>query len=60
MGTSAPKKKGTDGGKISKQPPTSLCTNFLHKENNGESNQLRLSFRTVWGSTEILLYLSTT
>ena len=44
-------------GKISAQPHTSLCTQFLDKENNGEKNSLPLGlgfcFRMIRGYSEI-------
>ena len=44
-------------GKISAQPHTSLCTQFLDKENNGEKISLPLGlgycFRIIRGYSEI-------
>ena len=45
-------------GKISVQPHTTLCIQFLDRENNDKNNTLPLGkqvcFTTVWGYAEIL------
>ena len=45
-------------GKISAQPHTSLCIQFLDRENNDKNNRLPLGkqicFTIVWGCAEIL------
>ena len=45
-------------GKISAQPHTTLCTQFLDRENNDKNNRLPLGkqicFTIVWGCAEIL------
>ena len=45
-------------GKISAQPHTTLCIQFLDKENNDKNNTLPLGkqvcFTIVWGCAEIL------
>ena len=45
-------------GKISAQPHTTLCIQFLDRENNDKNNRLPLGkqicFTIVWGCTEIL------
>ena len=46
-------------GKVSAQPPTTLCIQFLDRENNDKNNTLPLGkqicFTIVWGCAEILL-----
>ena len=48
------------GGKISVQPHTTLCIQFLNRENNDKNNTLPLGkqicFIIVWGCVEILPY----
>ena len=45
-------------GKISAQPHTTLCIQFLDRENNDKNNRLPLGkqicFTIVWGFAEIL------
>ena len=45
-------------GKISVQPHTTLCIQFLNRENNDKNNTLPLGkqicFTIVWGCAEIL------
>ena len=45
-------------GKISVQPHTTLCIQFLNRENNDKNNTLplgkQISFTIVWGCAEIL------
>ena len=45
-------------GKISAQPHTTLCIQFLDRENNDKNNRLPLGkqicFTIVWGCAEIL------
>ena len=45
-------------GKISAQPHTTLCIQFLDRENNDKNNTLPLGkqicFTIVWGCAEIL------
>ena len=45
-------------GKISAQPQTTLCIQFLDRENNNKNNTLPLGkqicFTIVWGCAEIL------
>ena len=45
-------------GKISAQPHTTLCIQFLDRENNDKNNRLPLGkqicFAIVWGFAEIL------
>ena len=45
-------------GKVSAQPHTTLCIQFLDKENNDKNNTLPLGkqicFTIVWGCAEIL------
>ena len=47
-----------NSGKISAQPHTSLCIQFLNRENNDKNNTLPLGkqicFTIVWGCAEIL------
>ena len=47
-------------GKISAQPHTTLCIQFLDRENNDKNNRLPLGkqicFTIVWGCAEILPY----
>ena len=51
-------------GKISVQPHTTLCIQFLDRENNEKNNRLPLGkqicFTIVWGCAEILPILVTT
>ena len=46
-------------GKVSAQPHTTLCIQFLDKENNDKSNTLpfgkQICFTIVWGCAEIYL-----
>ena len=48
-------------GKISAQPHTTLCIQFLDRENNDENNRLPLGkqicFTIVWGCAEIYRYV---
>ena len=45
-------------GKISAQPHTTLCIQFLDRENNDKNNTLpsgkQICFTIVWGCAEIL------
>ena len=45
-------------GKISAQPHTTLCIQFLDRENKDKNNRLplgkQISFTIVWGCAEIL------
>ena len=47
-----------DAGKISAQPHTTLCIQFLDRESNDKNNTLPLGkqicFTRAWGSAEIL------
>ena len=47
----------TEAGKISVQPHTTLCIQFLNRENNDKNNTLPLGkqicFTIVWGCAEI-------
>ena len=49
---------GTFEGKISAQPHTTLCIQFLDRENSDKNNTLPLGkqicFTIVWGCEEIL------
>ena len=49
---------GNERGKISAQPHTTLCIQFLNKENNDKNNTLPLGkqtcFTIVWGCAETL------
>ena len=49
-------------GKISAQPHTTLCIQFLDRENNDKNNRLPLGkqicFTIVWGCAEILPFFS--
>ena len=51
-------------GKISAQPHTTLCIQFLDRENNDKNNRLPLGkqicFTIVWGCAEILPNVLTT
>ena len=50
--------KKKKNGKISAQPHTTLCIQFLDRENNDKNNRLPLGkqicFKIVWGCVEIL------
>ena len=52
--------QGNTFGKISAQPHTTLCIQFLDRENNDKNNRLPLGkqicFTIVWGCAEILPY----
>ena len=51
----------TSFGKISAQPHTTLCVQFLDRENNDKNNRLPLGkqicFTIKWGSAEILPFV---
>ena len=50
----------TISGKISPRPHTTLCIQFLDKENNNKNSTLPLGkqicFTIVWGCAEIIPY----
>ena len=53
----------TEWGKISAQPHTTLCIQFLDRENSDKNNRLPLGkqicFTIVWGCAEILPFRAT-